>query len=455
MVLVAAAAPCLESSAAAAVALVGVTVIDVEAGVAVPQQTIVVAGERIVAMGPTPDVTVPAEALLVDASHLFAMPGLFDAHVHFVDPPLYGILSVANGVTCVRDMGMSTEDIIRARGQFESGELLGPQMVVTGILLDGVPPLLPSISRGVLTPSDGRAAVRELAAAGVDMIKVYSRLSSATFFAIVDEAHGRGLKVVGHVPDTVTIEAAAAAGLDSSEHDLGFDKLMGRLLGEPVRPYYVSMGIDAPYFARQDEVDPGLLAASLAGLRDAGLTVCPTVVTLRDALTPGAYQEGRFAYSNYVSETMRAAWDVIWGDSGSGSGEAPAWEPWARFVVRLHAAGIPLMIGTDASVPGLMPGFSVAAEMEIWQEAGLPAADVLRGATLVPAHFMGFSEDLGRLLPGMVASLVLLRANPLDDVGAVRQIESVFLRGKHFDRAALDALLREAQALAGCQAAAP
>jgi imidazolonepropionase-like amidohydrolase len=134
---------------------------------------------------------------------------------------------IANGVTLVRDTGMPTDFVLEVRNRLNCGDLLGPEMVATGAILDGTPPIIPSISVGVRTPDEARAAVRQQAAAGVDMIKVYSRLSRDAFFAILDEAKVLGLKVVGHVPDTVSIEVAAAAGLACSEHFFGFEQVIG------------------------------------------------------------------------------------------------------------------------------------------------------------------------------------------------------------------------------------
>ena len=102
------------------------------------------------------------------------------------------------------------------------------------------------------------------------------------------------------------------------------------------------------------------------------------------------------------------------------------WQTWAALVAILHDAGIPLMIGTDLSVLGVIPGVSVHQEMAIWQEAGIPAADVLRSATIVPAEFMGVDDRLGTIEPGKTASMILLRANPLKDIANAAEIESVF-----------------------------
>ena len=251
------------------------------------------------------------------------MPGLVDAHVHYLEAPVFGRVMIANGVLLVRDMGMPNDYILKLRDELNRGETLGPEMVATGTILDGDPPLIPSISMGIKTPEEGRAAVRQQAAAGVDR-------------------HDQGLQPAGQ----------------------------------------------------------GCLSI----------------------------------------------WKKQW--AGQSEFPDPVWQNWAQMVKGMNEAGVPLMVGTDLMVPGICPGYAVHEEMAIWQEAGIPAADVLRSATLVPARFMGLGDRLGSISEGKSASMVLVRANPLDDIRNAQQIEGVFLRGHYFSRDDLDRLLAEARALA-------
>jgi len=140
----------------------------------------------------------------------------------------------------------------------------------------------------------------------------------------------------------------------------------------------------------------------------------------------------------------------MWKTQWAGQTEIPdaIWQSWAQMVRQMNEAGIPMMTGTDLMCPGLVPGYSVHEEMEIWQEAGIPPADILRSATLVPAQFMGLGDRLGSIAVGKTASMVLVRANPLEDIRNAQQIESVFLRGRYFSREDLDQLLDEAKELA-------
>jgi len=424
-------------------AIQDVTVFNVEAGEARPGQTIVVTGDRIARVGDVGEVAVPSGARIIDGRGLFIMPGLCDAHVHFVDPQVFGRAMVANGVLFARDTGLPTADALAIRAGLRDGDLVGPELVVTGAILDGEPPIIPAISIGVGSPEAARSAVRQQAAAGVDMIKVYSRLDRGALFAILDEADALGLKVVGHVPESVSIREAAAAGLASSEHFFGFERLIGELLGLPVRREYVGMGADAGYLLRLCDVDAQTMARALGQLRESGLTVCPTVNVFKVGVHTSQFQSGEFPLAEYISPTVLETWRSLW----SQQDDLPdaLWQAWARFVVELHAAGIPLMVGTDLCTPGSLPGFSVHDEMELWQEAGIPAADVLRSATLVPARFMGLDGRLGTIAEGKTASMVLLRANPLEAVRNAREIEAVFLRGTYYDRTALDRLLAEAR----------
>ncbi len=426
--------------------ITGVDMVDVEKGIVVPDQTVIIMGERIQTVGPQAELSAPEGSHMIDGRGLYLMPGLVDAHVHYMDPEVFGRVLIANGVLLVRDMGQPTEQALKLRDALNRGESLGPEMIATGTILDGDPPLIPSIALGLKTPEAGRAAVRQQAEAGVDEIKVYSRLDKEVFLAITDEAQKYGLKVVGHVPESVYIEDAAAAGLRSSEHLFGFEKVIAKLLGEHFATTYVGMGSDAGYLQRLGEVNPEELQGVYRRLRESGLTVCPTVVTFKTFTQVKTIQAGSFPHSEYISQSVLDIWKSQW----SQQDDLPdkIWQNWAQMVSELNTAGVSLMVGTDLITPGIIPGYSVHEEMAIWQEAGIQPADVLRSATLVPVQFMGLEDRLGAVAEGKSASLVLLRANPLEDIHNAQLIEAVFLRGQYYSRDDLNRLLDEAEELA-------
>ena len=423
-------------------AITNVSITDVENGITIPGQTVIIVAEQIIQIGRQENVPIPPGTTVIEGEGLYLMPGLVDTHVHYYDAPIFGRLMIANGVLLVRDMGMPNEYILPLRDELNRGEILGPQMVTTGLILDGDPPLIPLISVGITSPDQGRTIVRQQAEAGVDSIKTYSRLDKNVFLAILDEAQKYDLPVAAHLPESVYLEDAAAAGLASSEHFNGFEKVIAKLLGEPARFYFVGQAADAGYLSRLGEVDPQELQTVYERLGESGLTVCPTVVTFKTLTHISAIQGGNYPGSQYISQSVLELWKALWTQQS----DLPdfIWQNWMQMVVGLNQAGVPLMVGTDLMLPGIIPGFSVHEEMAIWQEAGIPAVDILRSASIVPAHFMGLGDRLGSVSVGKTASVLLVRGNPLEDIRNAQQIEGLFLRGQYFSSDHLNQLLLDA-----------
>ena len=311
-------------------AITGVAVVDVAKGIVLPDQTVIIAEGLIQAVGPRAGLAAPKRAKVIDGRGLYLMPGLVDAHVHYLEAPIFGRALIANGVLLVRDMGMPNDYILKLRDELNRGETLGPEMVATGTILDGDPPLIPSISMGVKTPEEGRAAVRQQAAAGVDMLKVYNHLDKDVFLAIVDEARQIGLKVAGDLPEAVYIEDAAVAGMHSSEHYHGFEKVIARLLGEPVTLHYAGVASQAGYLLRLGEVDPLALQDFYQRLRASGMTVDPTIVTFRNWPNVDAFDPKSLPGVNTFRRICWPSGRVQW----AGQSEFPdlVWQNWAQMV---------------------------------------------------------------------------------------------------------------------------
>ncbi len=204
------------SAVSDSIAITDVTVIDVAGGTHHRRVTVLTRGQDIVEIGR--DVSVPAGAVRVDATGKFLIPGLWDMHAHHQGTGAQSVdLFVANGVVGTRDMGADVDFILPLRDRISRGELLGPEIVATGPILDDRPSHWP-FRRRVRNAEEGRTAVRDLKARGVDFIKVHDGTPREAFFAIADEAKKAGLPLVGHVPDDVTVEEAVDAGLKSIEH---------------------------------------------------------------------------------------------------------------------------------------------------------------------------------------------------------------------------------------------
>ncbi|MBC8136678.1 MAG: amidohydrolase family protein [Fibrella sp.] len=423
------------------IAISNVTVIDVKLGRALPDQTVILSGNRIKSLGSSSKVKAPSGAIMIHGKGLFLMPGLFDSHVHLNNPERETKMLVANGIVFIRDMGGDTEERIAERKQAREGKFLGLEMICVGTILDGDPPYH-SWSKKCATPEEGRAAVREMKAAGVDQIKVYSLLKPEVHRAICAEAKKQRIKVVGHVPDSMTLEQAISAGQQGVEHLSRFNSLLSSFL-----PSFqaISGDFDGGIWTQYPTVDKIKLRERLRTLAKAGAAQCPTLVL--HAGQARILDEGtKSLWGLYALPDDRMGWDQIPPQYAAyGRSLASSFPYLQQTVVELQQSGIPLLIGTDLGNPGILAGFAVHKEMQLWQDAGLRPAEILRAATLTPAQFFGVASRLGTIEQGKTASLLLIRKNPLDDIRNAAQIEAVFARGNYFDKAALNRLLTEAQ----------
>ena len=419
-----------------------VTLIDVENSRAIEHQTITIVGERIERIDEAARAQIPDGAKIIAGKGLYLIPGLFDAHVHFTpSPETFGPMLLANGVTAVRDTGADTNTILALRKQSHVRGAMLPHIVCTGAIIDGDPPVWP-FSEACDTADEARAAVRKLKDAGVDMIKVYSRLQPEVYLAAVEEAHALQLKVTGHVPAAVTLAEALEAGHDCAEHLMGLDRMLIEISGKPEEERQgVWPGLSG--WLRLPEIDRAALRKRLEVIAKAGMVQCPTVVVIQGmAAAADAETASKDERMAYVPTGLRGFW------SGSDYAEFGAFAaglaPHMRTMVgELHQAGVPLMIGTDLANPYIFAGFSLHDEMANFREAGVAAIDILRSATIIPARFCGVDNDLGSIARGKLASMVLLRADPMADIANAAQIQAVLVRGVHYDRSALDKMLAD------------
>lgn len=391
-----------------------VFIVDVGTESLIPNQTVLVSGERIVWVGSATTAPPSPGAEVIDGAGRFLIPGLWDMHVHALWSEeamrTFLPLFVANGVTGVRDMGGIVPVMDMARREDAAGTLLAPRIVAAGSILDGPEPVQAEISIPVSSAEAGAEAVRTVAAAGADFIKVYTLLPRAAYFAILDEARERKLAVAGHLPADVTIEEAIEGGQRSIEH-----------LRDEIEP-----------LCRPS--DPERCAGLAARLGDGPVWQTPTLGALRK----GFYEDPALASDSrlpLMPASLRAEWLAA---QAAAVRRGPAYlsEKRARYadeawtVKFLSDRGAPLLAGTDAGVAFAYPGSGLHDELERLVRAGLSPARALRAATIEPALYLGTSDSQGAVRPGHAADLVLLEANPLERIEATRTIRAVILRGR-------------------------
>ena len=444
------AAACRERDAAGgpALALTHVTLVDVAAGTLLPERTVVVQGDRLLAAGPGRTVAVPAGARVVDGRGRFLIPGLWDHHVHISAPDRVLPLFLAHGVTGVRDMG-NAPLVFRWREEVERGRRLGPRIVACGPIVDGPQPSAAAYTFVVAGPEDGRRVVRRLARLGADCVKVYDEVPRAAYHAVAEEARRRGLPLVGHVPNAVTLAEAAAAGQATNEHLGGLLEAGSREAGALRHAL-----LHAPPPARWEDIPDRIAArgeralatwdAATAGrlfraLASGGMAQVPTLVAKRVQSRIDEIAEAPDPRLRWVSQYDRSWWRPA--RNYLFRYRTPAYlayrhRAYARelaLVGELHRAGVGILAGTDLGTPWIYPGASLHDELELLVEAGLSPRAALAAATTPPAGIETTAGDW-----------VLLAADPLADIRNVRKIEGVAVRGRWLDRAALDRLLAAA-----------
>jgi imidazolonepropionase-like amidohydrolase len=452
-------------SSAQPLVITHVTVIDATGGPPLIDRSVIISGHRILSISAAAKPTFPQNARVIDASGKFLIPGLWDMHSHFSDQdylPLY----LVNGVTGLRIMfGDSTSH--ESRKQIEAGTIVGPRMVIGSRIIDGPAPFLPYFI-SVQTPDEARKAVDEEKQAGADFIKVYSFLPRDLYFAIVSESKKLGLPFAGHTPMSVSVEEASDAGQRSIEHLTGIDGSCSSRaddfhlrsqqdLAEMTAAgksslaggsHLATMGVSI-----LDSYSPQRCAAVGARLKSNGTWVCPTLVIFRTMALIGDPSLSNGPNIRYLPRSIRVSWEPQNNYLFKIAAVNPTYtkrqfEHDLVTVSVLKQAGVGIIAGTDTPSPFVAPGFSLADELELYVKAGLSPMDAIRTATYNPALFLGREKDLGTIESGKLADMVLLNANPLDDIRNIRKIFALVYDGAYYDRGALDAMLGKVDRLA-------
>jgi len=417
------------------IAIVNVTLVRPESASVEPGQTVLVSGERIVAVGPANEHMPPPGARIIEGQGRYLMAGLAEMHAHvpeeregqqYLEDVL--LLWVAHGVTTVR--GMRGADYhLDVRRKIASGELLGPRLITSGSSFLG---------SAAATAAEARAMAEAQADAGFDFFKVHMGLSLEAYDAVVDVARERGLPFGGHVSEQVGLQHALASGQASIDHLDGYPPLLVREGADVSEVPYGLMGLPLTFY-----LDPQRIGEAARLTAEAGAWNGPTLTMMENFALPEGHRPQRPGLE-YMPRGMVLGWQRVAGSVQRGDGydaeSALRFMQYRRdLVLALHDAGAGLLLASDAPQVLNVPGISTHEELEALVAAGLSPAEALATGTVNPARFLGLENELGRIAPGLYADLVLTGQNPLEELRTLRQPAAVMLRGQWLDGAELAA----------------
>jgi len=408
-------------------AFVGATLIDGSGKPPVPDATVITRGGKIVAAGPRAAIKIPADAQHIDVSGKYIIPGLWDMHAHY-EQVEWGPIYLAAGVTTVRDCGNEFDFITQVRDAVNRGQALGPHMLLAGIV-DGDSPMAIGITR-VNSPADAELWVTRYHDAGFQQMKIYSSVKPENVKAICADAHKVGMTVTGHIPNGMTAYEGVNDGMDMINHIVYIANLLLPKDFDPAK----ATGVDRLKALAAIDVNSEAGKRAVAFFVQHQTVIDPTMsvfeLGLRPASEPATEVEPGIAR---VAPELR--------EQLLSGGLPPQAAPYGAKIVHnylaligaLHRAGVPIIAGTDQTVPG----FSVYREIELYVQAGFTPMEALQAATIVPARAMKVDAVSGTVEAGKRADLDVLDANPLENIHNIRSVHWVVADGVLYDPAPL------------------
>lgn len=421
------------SLVSAVTAFVDVTVLAMDSARVLEHQTVLVRDDKIELVGNSDQVDVPSDAMVVDGRGKYLMPGLVDMHVH-VEYPNDLLLFVANGVTSVRNMWGNTDkkrwfglpDQLAMKRQISDGQLFGPTIYTAGPILEGEPvnhPLMNAVSLA-------NAAAQSVAwqkAQGYDFIKVYDHLSPDVYEAILTSALEQGMPVVGHVPFAVGVGDVLTSGQITIEHLTGY------------------VDADAVTFMiPEDQLEEYARRTKQAGVWNCvTLTEYPKSKQTPEVFDQLQHQPGMI-YQSPSTRLLSPLMYFMASRSHTYEGDDYSQRVTGlnrKMVQALHEAEAGILLGTDAAQAYHLPGFSVHEELSMLVDAGLSPYEALESGTRNAALALGREDEFGLVAQGQRADLLLLHADPFEDVANANRRAGVMLRGRWYDDRQLQSML--------------
>ena len=385
---------------------------DAETARLVPHQDVVIDGTRIVEVAPT--AAPPAGAEVIECAGKTLLPGLWDMHAHVSGND--GLLNLAAGVTTVRDLANDTDELMARKKRIEEGSEIGTRIVMAGFM-DGPGPYQGPTKVLVADEKAGREWVDKYAGLGMLQIKLYSSLKPELVAPIAEEAHKLGLRVSGHIPAGLTAAEAVKLGYDEIQH---VNFLVLNFMPDVKDTRTPARFLEPAKRAADLDLASEPVRAFIALLRDRHVTLDPTLGAFESLFLdrPGEMAVGYRGIADRLPVQIRRGFlaGSLPVPPGMDARYKASWKKMLALIRELYTAGVPIEAGTDA-----MAGFGLHRELELDVEAGIPAPEVLRLATLGAAHVMGLDHQLGSVRPGKLADLVLVDGDPAARISEVRK----------------------------------
>lgn len=430
------------------------------------KQTVILKDGKIHKIVASSEIQLSPQNKIVEGKGKYLIPGLWDAHVHFayieeLAPSMFDLF-LAYGITSVRDTGGEIEFVKEWKDKALANPTEAPRVKIAGPLLDGMPnvydgstPQRPPLSVGLGSVEAVENMVNDLVEKDVDLLKAYEMLTPEQFVRVMDLAKAKGLKVTGHVPLSMDVISASNAGLNSMEHmrnlELSCASNSDELLAQ--RKQLLAQGADDPGGDLRSRIHSAQRKTAVNNYDEAQADKVLSVLAKNEtwqvptlALSTGAarapFAKAEFQSSfDYLPDSLAQRWR-----SSIAAMQSMKMDPFLKdhadwmfkMVGKVHEAGIDIMAGTDCPIFFLTPGRSLHEELAVLVEAGLSPLAALKTATLNPARYFGLENELGSIKEGQWADLVVLNANPLEDIENTLEINSVIRQGALYDRAKLD-----------------
>ncbi|MDW3192664.1 MAG: amidohydrolase family protein [Cytophagales bacterium] len=454
-----------------ALCIQNITIIDPIDGLK-ENQTLVIKDGKIHRVAPSAELKLSDQNTIIDGTGKYLIPGLWDTHVHFsymeeLAPRMLDLF-LAYGITSVRDTGGDINFVNQWKQKALSNPTGAPRVMIAGPLLDGLPnvydgsdPGHPPLSVGLGTVADVQDQIELLDSMDVDLLKAYEMLTPEQFATVTKMAREKGLKVTGHVPLSMDVISASNAGLNSMEHMRNLEISCAsnwEALLQQRRDMLFSGRTDKGGILRSrihaaqrpiaiENYDEGRANEVLGVLATNETWQIPTL-TLATNVTERPFAEVQYQESfKYLPENVENQWkqnieDFV--NTRQPTEFQLEYTTWFRNMVgKVHVAGIDIMAGTDCPIFFLTPGRSLHQELVVLVNAGLSPLDALKTATYNPARYFNMENELGTIKENHWADLLILDANPLENIDHTRQINAVIKQGNYMDRARLDEMLAE------------